>query len=233
MPSSSAAAEGDVELQVGREPHPQRTCSTTSLHSASLPITAGGTVLGHKHYSQRAPWLRAFVLGANDGLVSVAALMLGVGAGNDERNTLLLSGVAGLVAGAFSMACGEFVSVASQRDAEAADIAKEVKEHAKGPEARARELDELAKIYEDRGISAALARQVAEELTEKDVIRAHARDELGIDIDELANPLQASVVSAVAFSVGAAIPIIGALISKDQTTMLVLVAVLTAGGSHF
>eukprot|EP00879_Flechtneria_rotunda_P021190 GHRR01022322.1.p1 GENE.GHRR01022322.1~~GHRR01022322.1.p1 ORF type:complete len:145 (+),score=52.25 GHRR01022322.1:184-618(+) len=101
----------------------------------------------HVHYSHRAPWLRAFVLGANDGLVSVASLMLGVGAGTEALRTMQLSGIAGLVAGALSMACGEYISVASQKDAEEADIEKERQQQLKGPEARQHELDELAGIY--------------------------------------------------------------------------------------
>lgn len=112
------------------------------------------------------------MLGANDGLVSVASLILGVGAGSDSLRAMQLSGMAGLVAGALSMACGEYISVSSQRDTELADIEKERQEQAKGPEARAKELEELAGIYMERGLSPELARQVAEELTAKDVIRA-------------------------------------------------------------
>ena len=164
----------------------------------------------HEHYSHRAPWLRAGVLGANDGLVSTASLMLGVGGGSDELRTLVLAGVAGLVAGALSMAVGEYISMSSQRDAEQADIAKEAAEQAAGPAARARELEELAAIYEARGLSPPLARAVAEELTARDAVRAHARDELGIDVDALSNPLQAAAASALSFTIGAAIPLLAA-----------------------
>eukprot|EP00775_Hariotina_reticulata_P000676 gene676-974_t len=150
----------------------------------------------HEHFSSRTGWLRAFVLGANDGLISVAALMLGVGAGSDQLHTMQLSGIAALVAGACSMACGEYISVASQKDAEEADIEKERLEQLKGPDARERELDELTQIYVNRGLNEVLARQVAMELSAHDVVKAHARDELGIDVDDLANPLQASLASA-------------------------------------
>lgn len=184
----------------------------------------------HTHYSHRAPWLRAFVLGANDGLVSVASLMLGVGAASSDLRTMQLSGVAGLVAGALSMACGEYISVASQKDAEEADIEKERAEQAKGPAAQERELEELTQIYIGRGLSPHLARQVAEELTAKDVVRAHARDELGINIDELANPFQASATSALAFSLGAGLPLLaGAFILEPLLRVYIVTAAATVG----
>ncbi|KAK9845523.1 hypothetical protein WJX81_008565 [Elliptochloris bilobata] len=175
----------------------------------------------HEHFSQRAPWLRAGVLGANDGLVSVASLMLGVGGGSDSLHIVVLAGVAGLIGGALSMAVGEYISVSSQRDAEEADVEKERLEQAKGPAHRAHELDELAKIYEARGVSPGLARMVAEELTAKDVIKAHARDELGIDLDEMSNPLQAAGASAVAFCVGAGVPLLAAAFIHDYVWRLV------------
>jgi len=184
----------------------------------------------HQHFSHRAPWLRAFVLGANDGLVSVASLMLGVGAassGPEALQAMRVSGVAGLVAGALSMAVGEYISVSSQRDAEEADVEKERLEQAKGPDARRRELEELAGIYERRGVSAATARQVARELTERDVIRAHARDELGIDLDALANPWQASAASAGAFSVGAGVPLLAGCFVLDRAARIGAVAAVT------
>lgn len=184
----------------------------------------------HEHYSHRAPWLRAGVLGANDGLCSVASLMLGVGGGDNNLHTLVLAGVAGLVGGALSMACGEYISVSSQKDAEEADIEKERREQEKGPEARAHELDELTDIYIGRGISPGLARQVAVELTETDVIKAHARDELGIDLDELANPLQAALASALAFTVGAGIPLLGAAFIRDANYRLVSLVVCSTAG---
>jgi VIT1/CCC1 family predicted Fe2+/Mn2+ transporter len=184
----------------------------------------------HQHFSHRAPWLRAFVLGANDGLVSNASLILGVSAAaNADIRAMRVAGVAGLVAGALSMAVGEYISVSSQRDAEEADVEKERQEQAKGPEARARELEELAGIYMARGLSETLAREVARELTAKDVIRAHARDELGIDLDEMANPLQASVASAVAFSVGAGVPLLaGAFVPGSAGRIGAVVAVTAA-----
>jgi vacuolar iron transporter family protein len=184
----------------------------------------------HVHHSNRAPWLRAFVLGANDGLVSVAALLMGVGAGSKDLKILRLAGTAGMISGALSMALGEYVSVASQRDAEHADIQLELQEQLKGPEAQQRELEELTQIYEDRGLPYDLARQVAETLTEKDVIRAHARDELGIDIDELANPLQAALVSAICFSAGAALPLLSASFLQDQYTRLAAILASTTVG---
>lgn len=186
----------------------------------------------HVHHSNRAPWLRAMVLGANDGLVSVAALLMGVSAGDDDLRFMRLSGVAGLIAGALSMAVGEYVSVSSQRDAEKADIHKEIQEQLKGPEAQARELDELTEIYVSRGIPRNLARQVAEHLTENDVIRAHARDELGIDLDELANPWQASIVSAICFSSGAAIPLLAGAFLADQTSRLISISLATTAGLY-
>ena len=184
----------------------------------------------HTHHSNRAPWLRALVLGANDGLVSVAALLMGVGSGSTDLAVLRLSGIAALISGALSMAAGEYVSVSSQKDAEKADIEKEILEQLKGPEAQLRELDELTQIYVDRGVPADLARQVAVALTEKDVIRAHARDELGIDIDELSNPLQAAVVSALCFAFGAALPLLSAIFLNNPTNRLIAIALSTTVG---
>lgn len=198
---------------------------------AEIATTAGEEEFcDHVHHSNRAPWLRALVLGANDGLVSVAALLMGVGSGSSDLATLRLSGVAALISGALSMALGEYVSVSSQRDAEKADIEKEILEQLKGPEAQERELQELAQIYVERGVPVDLARQVAVALTERDVIRAHARDELGIDVDELANPLQAAVVSALCFSFGAAIPLLSAIFISDQAYRLIAIALSTTAG---
>lgn len=188
----------------------------------------------HEHFSHRAPVLRALVLGANDGLVSVASLMAGIGGANDDLRAMQLAGIAGLVGGALSMACGEYISVSSQKDAEEADIEKERQEQLKGPEAKAREFEELVAIYISRGLSEPLARQVAHELTESDVIRAHARDELGIDIDDLANPLQASVASACAFSLGAAVPLLtGAFIPDPFTRLIAVLCAATLGLAVF
>mmetsp|Transcript_8673 Transcript_8673/g.16491 ORF Transcript_8673/g.16491 Transcript_8673/m.16491 type:complete len:261 (-) Transcript_8673:1012-1794(-) len=180
----------------------------------------------HFHYSQRSPWLRAFILGANDGLVSVASVMLGVGGGSNSIHLLRLAGISAWIAGALSMACGEYISVSSQRDTEEADIEKERLEQLKGPAARAKELQELAEIYERRGLSPDLAKEVAEELTAKDVIRAHARDELGIDLDDLSNPWEASIVSAFSFTCGAAIPLLAGIFVLDP--QIRITAVLAA-----
>lgn len=185
---------------------------------------------GHAHYSHRAPWLRAMVLGANDGLVSVAALLLGVSGGDAEQRAMQLAGVAGLVAGALSMACGEYISVSSQKDAEEADIEKERQEQMKGEAARQTEFEELVGIYITRGLSEPLARQVAKELTEKDVLRAHARDELGIDLDDLANPLQASVAGAASFVIGAAIPLLAGAFIRPYIYRIVSVLLATTAG---
>ncbi|KAK9827265.1 hypothetical protein WJX81_005507 [Elliptochloris bilobata] len=178
-----------------------------------------------QHFSDRAPWLRAAVLGANDGLVSVSSIMLGVGAGSSDRHTLLLSGLSALVAGALSMAVGEYISVSSQRDSETADVETEREEQARGPAARRRELEELVKIYVDRGLEEELARKVAIAFTKRDPIRTHARDELGIDVDELANPLQAALASLGSFVVGAGIPLLAAAFSNDQRIRLACVLI--------
>ncbi|MBX7100362.1 MAG: VIT family protein [Myxococcaceae bacterium] len=164
------------------------------------------------HRSGRAGWLRAAVLGSNDAIVSTASLMLGVTASSASREAVLVAGTAGLVAGAMSMAVGEYVSVSSQRDAEQADIALEKSELAQEPAA---ELRELAGIYEKRGLSAELALQVARQLTEKDVLGAHLRDELGVDPQELARPFQAAWISAISFAVFALIPVLAALVAPE------------------
>lgn len=164
------------------------------------------------HRSQRSGWLRAAVLGVNDGIVSTASLMLGVLAANASDKAILTAGIAGLFAGAMSMAVGEYVSVSSQRDSERADIAIERRSLAANPEA---ELAELAEIYVRRGLDSKLARQVAVQLHDHDAVHAHARDELGID-EALANPVQASVASAVSFSIGSLVPILAAVFTNGQ-----------------
>jgi vacuolar iron transporter family protein len=156
------------------------------------------------HKTGSVGWLRAAVLGANDGIVSTAALIVGVAAAGAAKETILLSGIAGLVAGAMSMAAGEFVSVQSQVDAERADLAIEKQELREEPAA---ELRELAKIYENRGLDAALAKQVAEQLTAHDALGAHARDELGLTEEQAPRPFQAAASSAASFTVGAAAPL--------------------------
>lgn len=178
------------------------------------------------HKSHRAAWLRAAVLGVNDGIVSTSSLMLGVFAASQSNSAILTAGIAGLVAGALSMAAGEYVSVSSQKDSEKADIAIEKASIAQNPEA---ELSELAQIYEKRGLDADLALKVAQQLHEHDAVGAHARDELGIDHEELARPVQAAVASAIAFSIGAAVPIVAAVSAPGSTGVwLITVSSLVA-----
>jgi VIT1/CCC1 family predicted Fe2+/Mn2+ transporter len=162
------------------------------------------------HFVDRIGWLRAAVLGANDGIVSTASLIVGVAAAAATRNDILIAGVAGLVAGAMSMAAGEYVSVSSQSDTETAELARERKELEENVEF---ELDELTTIYIRRGVEPALARQVAEQLMAKDALTAHARDELGISEITAARPVQAAFTSAVTFSVGAAMPLLMVVVS--------------------
>lgn len=157
-----------------------------------------------RHFTQRIGWLRAAVLGANDGIVSTAALVVGVAAAESSRSAILVAGLAGLVAGAMSMSAGEYISVSSQADTEKADLARERKELAAAPEA---ELRELQTIYIGRGLDPDLALRVAKQLTERDVLGAHARDELGITEAQAARPIQAALTSAATFSVGAALPL--------------------------
>jgi VIT1/CCC1 family predicted Fe2+/Mn2+ transporter len=185
---------------------------------------------GHVHYSQRAPWLRAAILGLNDGLVSTSSTMLGVGGGSSNNGAMFLAGVAALVAGSLSMACGEYVSVSSQKDAEEADLEKEREEHLKGPLHRQRELEELRDIYIEKGLSAKLATEVAQQLTTDDieeVVRIHARDELGININSLANPLQASIVSAFTFFSGGIVPFISCSFIDDFNLRVLVLFVVS------
>jgi VIT1/CCC1 family predicted Fe2+/Mn2+ transporter len=163
-----------------------------------------------RHRSERIGWLRAAVLGANDGIVSTASLVVGVAAANATRADVMVAGVAGLVAGALSMAAGEYVSVSSQADTERADLARETEELATIPAA---ELDELTGIYVARGLDPSLARTVAEQLTAKDALKAHARDELGLVEEMAARPLQAALASAATFAVGAALPLLTVVIA--------------------
>src|SRR5689334_21021201 len=162
------------------------------------------------HLVARIGWLRAAVLGANDGIVSTASLIVGVAAAAATRNEVLIAGVAGLVAGAMSMAAGEYVSVSSQSDTEQADLARERRELSENV---AFEHEELAEIYVERGVEQGLARQVAQQLMAKDALSAHARDELGMSEISTARPIQAALASAATFSVGAAGPLVLALLS--------------------
>jgi VIT1/CCC1 family predicted Fe2+/Mn2+ transporter len=180
--------------------------------------------------------LRAAVLGADDAIVSTASLMIGVAASAASREVILVSGVAGLVAGAMSMAVGEFVSVSSQRDAERADIERETHELATQPQA---EMLELASLYEARGVEKALARQVAEQLSAHDRLGAHLHDELGIDTGSLARPMQAAWISAASFSAFAVVPIAALLVAPVTVRIpaiaglsLVSLAALGAFGGH-
>lgn len=229
--SSSAAADAHrrarwlVRLR-RREKQGASTASSSSSSSAADDAP-------HQHFSHRSGWLRATVLGANDGLVSVSALLLGVSGGDGELRVMQLAGVAGLVAGALSMAVGEYISVSSQKDSEAADVEKERLEQLRGPEAQARELEELTQIYLSRGLTPDTARRCAEELTEADVVRAHARDELGIDVDDLANPLQAALASGASFVFGAAIPLLAGAFIRPQAARIASVLAATAAGLLF
>lgn len=157
------------------------------------------------HYIHRSNWLRAAVLGANDGIISISSLAIGVAAASSTREPIVLATVAGLVAGALSMAAGEYVSVSSQTDTEKADIEREIKELEEMPE---EELKILAQIYEKRGLKKETAMQVAIEFTEKDALGAHIRDELGINEISQANPIQAAISSGAAFTVGGVLPLI-------------------------
>ena len=183
-----------------------------------------------RHRTERIGWLRAAVLGANDGIVSTASLIVGVAAADATSHDILVAGVAGMVAGAMSMAAGEYVSVSSQADTEQADLAREGRELATDQPA---ELGELTGIYVDRGLEPALAKQVAEQLTSHDALAAHARDELGISDFLSARPVQAALASAGTFAVGAAMPLLTVVIVPDAllvplvaATSLVFLAIL-------
>lgn len=166
-----------------------------------------------KHYSSRLGWIRAAVLGANDGIVSIASLIIGVAAAGASRGETILAGAAAIAAGAMSMAAGEYVSVSSQSDTEKADLQREREEHETNPEY---ELQELTDIYIGRGLDPVLAKQVAVQLSEKDALAAHARDELGHSRAQKARPLQAALASALAFTVGATAPMLVVLLVSDQ-----------------
>ncbi len=178
------------------------------------------------HMVHRIGWLRAAVLGANDGLVSTSSLIVGVAAAGSGRPDVLVAGLAGLVAGSMSMAAGEYVSVSSQTDAEQADLARETRELDQMPDA---ELEELTRIYVDRGLNRDLAAQVAIQLTERDALGAHSRDELGISDTVTARPIQAALVSALTFALGAVVPLIVVLVSPESRIVPV-VAVSTIVG---
>lgn len=168
------------------------------------------------HRSHRVGWLRASVLGANDGIVSTASLILGVAAAGSERPSILIAGVAGLVAGAMSMAAGEYVSVSSQADTEKADLAREKKELETQPE---KELEELTTIFVERGMDKTTATEAAEMLSRKDALTAHAREELGLSEITAARPIQAAISSAATFSVGALLPLLVVMFAPARSIM--------------
>ncbi|MDB5160000.1 MAG: rane protein [Candidatus Saccharibacteria bacterium] len=179
-----------------------------------------------KHRSHRSPWLRAAVLGVNDGIVSTSSLMLGVLAASANQTAILTAGIAGLVAGAISMGVGEYVSVSSQKDSEKADIAIEERSLAMHPE---EELAELALIYERRGVEKELALTVAKQLQAHDAVDAHAKDELNINQAVLANPIQAAIASIAAFSLGAIVPIIATLLPTGSNRVYMIVGFSIVG----
>jgi VIT1/CCC1 family predicted Fe2+/Mn2+ transporter len=199
-------------------------------------MTSWRTHVGEPHaasFGGRLNWLRAGVLGANDGIVSIAGLVVGVAGATDDRSPILTAGVAGLLAGAVSMALGEYVSVSSQRDSERALIAKERRELATQPEA---ELRELVGIYEAKGLSTGTAEQVAQELTARDPVRAHLEAELGLDPEQLTNPWHAAGASALAFLLGALLPLAAVLLPPagvrvPLTFVVVLVALAVTGAA--
>jgi vacuolar iron transporter family protein len=178
------------------------------------------------HFVQRLGWLRAAVLGANDGIISTASLIVGVASATAHAESILVAGVAGLVGGAMSMAAGEYVSVSSQSDTERADLAREKQELKQYP---ASEMEELARIYVRRGLELPLAREVARQLMAKDALGAHARDELGLSEIGMARPVQAAMASAASFSVGAAPPLALVLVSPSNW----LVSMVFAGSLLF
>ncbi|KRI53388.1 VIT1/CCC1 transporter family protein [Acinetobacter pittii] len=189
------------------------------------------------HFIHRSGWLRAAVLGANDGIISVTSLIMGMAASGATAHTLLITCIAGLISGATSMAAGEYISVKSQEDIEKADLKFEAQELKKHPQ---RELDELTQIYVARGLEPDLARQVATQLTNHDALGAHARDEIGIHENTAANPIQAALASAGSFSFGALFPMLAILLSPEvwiEKTVLIFgiisLTFLGALSSHF
>lgn len=201
------------------------------MGNGSAPERSDVRVGGHpdephrEGFNDRLNWLRAGVLGANDGIVSVAGIVLGVAGATTDRTAILIAGVAGLVAGAMSMAAGELVSVSTQRDSEEAMLAKEKRELVEEP---AEELAELAGLYVDRGLDPDLALQVARQLTAKDALGAHAEIELGIDPDDLTNPWTAALASMGAFTAGALLPLLTILLSPPGLRVWVTVVSVTA-----
>jgi VIT1/CCC1 family predicted Fe2+/Mn2+ transporter len=208
-PSSSSTALLSAPTSIAIEINPYEGLEMSRLSHSEI------------HMVHRIGWLRAAVLGANDGIVSTSSLVVGVAAAGSGSAEILIAGLAGLVAGAMSMAAGEYVSVSSQTDAENADLARERRELAETPEA---ELEELTQIYVDRGLDRELAERVAVQLTERDALGTHARDELGISETVAARPVQAALVSALTFASGAVVPVLVALASPADRTSVVVAA---------
>ena len=193
------------------------------------PSASVSHVGGERHRGMRAGWLRAGVLGANDGLISTASLMMAVSAAGSGRRAILIAGLAGLVSGSLSMAAGEYVSVSSQHDVENADLDLERRELADDPDL---ELAELTSIYRRRGLDESLASEVAIQLSKADALSAHARDELGIQASQRARPIQAALVSALSFSLGALVPVlVSALSPQDYRVVSTTVVTLLGLGA--
>jgi VIT1/CCC1 family predicted Fe2+/Mn2+ transporter len=186
-----------------------------------MTIATAEAVHRERHRGDRIAWLRAAVLGANDGIVSTASLVIGIAAAQADRRQVLIAGVAGLVAGAMSMAAGEYVSVSSQADTEEADLAIERKHLAADPDF---ERDELAEIYVARGLTPPLAQDVAEQLMAHDALAAHARDELGFSHTIVAQPVQAALASAGSFAIGAAMPLAAVALAPDRGRIAIIAA---------
>jgi vacuolar iron transporter family protein len=217
-----------TDVEQARPQSPARAGTSTGLGRTGIvgsAATRQSLSHGEVHRSGRAAWLRAAVLGADDAIVSTASLMIGVAASTASKEVILVSGVAGLVAGAMSMAVGEFVSVSSQRDAERADIERESRELTGQPQA---ELNELAMIYENRGIEKDLAMKVAEQLSAHDRLGAHLRDELGMDPTSLARPMQAAWISAASFACFAVVPIVALLVAPAALRIPMIAALSLA-----
>ena len=198
---------------------------TTDAGSLDVPVGPHDDEPHQEGLNSRLNWLRAGVLGANDGIVSTAGIVMGAAGATSDRTTILVAGVAGLVAGALSMAAGEYVSVSTQRDTEVALLAKERRELRDMPE---EELQELTQIYQDKGLSPDLAAEVARQLTDHDALGAHAEAELGIDPDELTNPWHAAIASMVSFTLGALLPLVAILLPPVSARIWVTAAAVVA-----
>lgn len=215
---SGGVTEDDASGEPGRK-------APTRAHLEAHGGGSSGDGSQSAEISTRLNWLRAGVLGANDGIISTAGLVVGVAGATTSRAAILAAGVAGLLAGSLSMAAGEYVSVSSQRDSEQAALELERRELAEEPEA---ELEELTDLLAARGLSRRLAREAAEQLTERDALRAHARVELGINPDELANPWHAAFASFVAFTVGALLPLLAIVLTDASVRVPVTAAAVLA-----